>query len=91
METGGSFAPHDIETLVRRLAGLGAPVVGWCSPDHEVTELFTDAGARLTIRDHSLAAAWFLDKPEPSKRRFFAKEPPEGAEFYVSLGDYDVD
>lgn len=90
METGGSFAPQDVEALVRQLAGLGAPVVGWCSPQHMITKLFTEAGCELSIRDHSLAAAWFLEEPDPSKRRFFSSEAPRGSEFYFSMGDYDV-
>ncbi len=90
METGGSFAPHDIGALVRRLSALGAPVVGWCSPDHMISKRFREAGAVLTRRDHSLAAAWFLDEPEPARRRFFSSEAPAGEKFYFSLGDYDV-
>lgn len=90
METGGSFAPHDVKALVERLSGLGAPVVGWCSPDHMITNRFRDAGCDVTIRDHSLAAAWFLESPDPARRRFFTSDAPRGSDFYFTLGDYDV-
>lgn len=90
METGGSFARNDINELTDRMSRLGGTVIGWCSPDHSITRIFTSAGFELHTRDHSLAAAWFLDQPDPSRRRFFSSEPPRGADFYISLGDYDV-
>lgn len=90
METGGSFAPHALNELVEQLRALGGEVKGWCSPSHPTTIALTGAGFELVARDHSLAAAWFLDRPQPERRAYFEDVAPAGADFYVTLGDYDV-
>lgn len=90
MELGGASDESSLRALTNALRRLGRPVRFWCSPSHRIAEALKRCGFQMTIRDHSVASAWFRASCDWSRRAIFRDDALDPSEMYYTLGDYDV-